>query len=229
MKPLSILLVAATEHEVIPLIKYLGDGLRKADHLQRFTTRTYNLDLLITGVGIPLTSALTSHYLALTKYQLAINAGICGAYNRNLSIGEVVYVSRDNFPELGVDNNGVFESVFDLGFLKANNFPFTQSRLLSCYKNDSEVLHDLKDVSANTVITCSGQDYKIEGLSKRTHADIESMEGAAFMLSCLLAKVSCIQVRSVSNYVEKRTLDNWNISLAINNLNTLLIAFLNSL
>lgn len=229
MKPLRILLVAATEHEVIPLIEYLGDGSEKADHLLRFTTRNYNLDLLITGVGIPLTSALTAHYLALTKYQLAINAGVCGAYNRNLSIGEVVYVSSDNFPELGVDNNGIFESVFDLGFLNSNEFPFDQNRLLSCFKKNSEVLHPLKDVSANTVNTCSGQEFKIEELSKRTHADIESMEGAAFMMSCILAKVSCIQLRSVSNYVEKRNPDNWKVSLAINNLNTLLISFLNSL
>jgi futalosine hydrolase len=38
--------------------------------------------------------------------------------------------------------------------------------------------------------------------------------------------VPCIQIRAVSNYVEKRNRDGWNIGLAIKNLNTFAIEFL---
>jgi futalosine hydrolase len=46
------------------------------------------------------------------------------------------------------------------------------------------------------------------------------MEGAAFFYACREAGVPCLQIRAVSNYVEKRNRDNWHIGLAIKNLNT---------
>jgi futalosine hydrolase len=39
--------------------------------------------------------------------------------------------------------------------------------------------------------------------------------------------IPCIQLRAVSNYVEKRNKDAWNIPLAIENLNKQLIAIIN--
>jgi futalosine hydrolase len=60
-----------------------------------------------------------------------------------------------------------------------------------------------------------------------SHAEIESMEGAAFLFACNQTKVSCRQIRAVSNYVEKRDRSKWNIPLAITNLNKVLIDFIN--
>jgi futalosine hydrolase len=48
------------------------------------------------------------------------------------------------------------------------------------------------------------------------------MEGAAFFYACLLAEVSFVEVRSISNYVEKRNRDNWKMTEAITNLNAVL-------
>jgi len=39
--------------------------------------------------------------------------------------------------------------------------------------------------------------------------------------------VPCMQIRAVSNYVEKRNRDAWQIGLAIKNLNTFASEFLN--
>jgi futalosine hydrolase len=41
--------------------------------------------------------------------------------------------------------------------------------------------------------------------------------------------VKCLQIRSISNYVELRNKENWNIPLAINNLNIELEKIINSL
>jgi futalosine hydrolase len=38
--------------------------------------------------------------------------------------------------------------------------------------------------------------------------------------------VPCIQIRAVSNYVERRNRDNWQIGLAIKNLNIFALEFL---
>jgi futalosine hydrolase len=45
------------------------------------------------------------------------------------------------------------------------------------------------------------------------------MEGATVFKVCEEMKVSCIQIRSISNKVEKRNKENWNLDLAISNLN----------
>ena len=45
------------------------------------------------------------------------------------------------------------------------------------------------------------------------------MEGAAVFKVCNFFNTPCIQLRSISNYVEKRNKKKWNIPLAIQNLN----------
>jgi len=53
------------------------------------------------------------------------------------------------------------------------------------------------------------------------------MEGAAFHYACLKEKVPYAEIRSISNYVEKRDRSKWNIPLAIKNLNDFFIVLLN--
>ena len=45
------------------------------------------------------------------------------------------------------------------------------------------------------------------------------MEGAAVFKVCSKFGVSCVQIRAISNIVEKRNKANWNMPLAIHNLN----------
>jgi futalosine hydrolase len=53
------------------------------------------------------------------------------------------------------------------------------------------------------------------------------MEGAAFFYACRQFNIPCLQIRAVSNYVEKRNRDNWDIPLAIKNLNNFAIELVN--
>ena len=46
------------------------------------------------------------------------------------------------------------------------------------------------------------------------------MEGAACFMVCNKFEISCMQIRSISNKVEKRNKENWDFPLAIKNLNT---------
>jgi futalosine hydrolase len=72
-----------------------------------------------------------------------------------------------------------------------------------------------------------GNEASIYKLGSRINAQIESMEGAAFFYACRQMEVPCMQIRAVSNYVEKRNRDAWQIGLAIKNLNTFAAEFLN--
>ena len=55
------------------------------------------------------------------------------------------------------------------------------------------------------------------------------MEGLAFYYVCYLLQKDCIEIRSISNYVEKRNKENWDIKGAIKNLNQTLFDLLESL
>ena len=74
----------------------------------------------------------------------------------------------------------------------------------------------VKGISVNKV---NGNQQGIDKVVQKYHPDVESMEGAAFLYACLTESVPCLQIRSVSNYVEIWDKDTWNIPLAVENLN----------
>ena len=77
----------------------------------------------------------------------------------------------------------------------------------------------MKKVKSITVNTVHGNKKSIAQIIKRLNPDIENMEGAAVFKVCNFFNTTCIQLRSISNYVEKRNKKKWNIPLAIQNLN----------
>ncbi len=84
----------------------------------------------------------------------------------------------------------------------------------------------LPQVSGITVNKVHGNKLSIKAIEQRLHPVTESMEGAAVFYCCEQAGIPCIQVRSISNYVEERNRGTWKIGLAIHNLNNWAIEFL---
>ena len=68
----------------------------------------------------------------------------------------------------------------------------------------------------------------IELAKKLFSPNVESMEGAAFFAACK-GLSNFTQIRSVSNYVEKRDKSKWQIQLAITNLNRKMLNVLTEL
>jgi len=66
-------------------------------------------------------------------------------------------------------------------------------------------------------------------LQNNTLCFTESMEGAAVAYVAVKQNIAAIQLRSISNMVEPRNRNHWNIQLALQNLNEVLFAFLSSL
>jgi futalosine hydrolase len=151
------------------------------------------------------------------KYDLAIDAGVAGSFGRNIPLGSVVNVVSDCFSELGAEDGNRFLTAEEAGFGASwiRNIQPENRKL----KNELSTIRKVKGITVNTV---HGNSSGIRKVFKKFGPDIETMEGAAFFLACTHEKIPCIQIRSVSNYVERRNRKNWKIDLAIKNLNLFL-------
>ncbi|WP_316790585.1 futalosine hydrolase [Pedobacter frigoris] len=207
MKPL---IVAATIPEIAILIANFN--LHEKEFIQ-----SPEFDILITGVGMTATAFALGKHLS-PKYNLVLNLGIAGSFDRSLSLGTVVNITTDEFAELGADDKTHFISIDELGFGKSK---------YSAYNNLlNDHITQLKKVNGITVNRVNGSEESIKSITDRLNPTTESMEGAAVLYCCEQTSTPCLQIRSISNYVEPRNRENWNIGLAIKNLNNWAIGFL---
>ena len=205
----KILIVSATAFEVQPTLAHFG--LQEADLVVH-----HNFDVLITGVGMTATAFALGKHLEPKKYASVLNVGIAGSFDQQLALGSLVSIKEDYLSELGAQDHDKFLTIDELGFGK-NNFHATAD------------IKDLLKVKGITVNTVHGNAKSIAEATSRFDPKTESMEGAAVFYACQQLQVPCAQVRSISNYVEPRNRSNWQIQLAIKNLNDWLISFLNYL
>lgn len=207
---MKILLVAATRAEIAFLATHFQ--LPEQDFI-----KTKEFDLLITGVGMTATAyALGKHLSA--KYKLVLNLGIAGSFDTNTPLATVVNVTSDEFAELGAENGDSFLSIDQLGFGKAR-FE-ARNNLLN---NNVDKLPKVHGITVNRV---HGNKSSISKVIEQCSPLTESMEGAAVLYCCEKESIPCLQVRSISNYVEPRNKERWQIGPAIKSLNDWAIGFL---
>lgn len=208
---MRILFVAATEFEISGFIES-----------QKSKVKSQNISFLITGVGMVATAFALGRELATNQYNLAINLGIAGSFDRDIALGDIIEITEDTIAELGAEDDATFLPISQMGFGESN---FKASKQLSTIYTGQSI----RQASAITVNTVHGNEESIQKIQQRLNVQIESMEGAAFFFACREAGVPCLQIRAVSNYVEKRNRDAWQIGLAVKNLNTFAMELLNSL
>ena len=176
--------------------------------------RISNLPILITGVGMVNTAINLTKELNENNYDLVINMGVSGSFSDEIKIGDVVEVIEDCFSEIGFEDGQIFSE-------------FSDFDIKTIYKVDGRTsLRKIKGITVNTVHSNENSIYNI---IERLHPDIESMEGAAVFKVCEEMKVPCIQIRSISNKVERRNKGNWDLDLSISNLNTEVEKIINNL
>jgi futalosine hydrolase len=231
---MQILIVSATVTEIRPFLDKLPVLARPSEQLTRYQYKDVNIDVLIPGIGMVPTAYYLGRQLAVQHYDFAVNAGIAGTFNKSLPLGSVVNVVEDCIPELGAEDGDNFLSVFDLGLADPDTYPFRggwlysdPAKIISLLKQERiSKLPQVKGITSNTV---RGNIDSIARIRKMAMADLESMEGAAFLYGCLADNVPCIQVRAISNRVEERDRSTWKLDLALKNLNRLLLDTLNDI
>lgn len=214
---LKILIVFATELEAERLLNELMKNKIPVSNGSNFNIKNLNVEIFISGIGIPLTTYSLTKKVISGKYDLIINAGICGSYNDDLIIGDCVSVILDEFADIGtVYGDNSFKTLFEEGLLEPDKKPFNSGKLYNPLKSNIDT--ELPKVTAITVNSVSGNKDQIKYRKEKFNPDIESMEGAAVAFVCLKEKVSLLQIRAISNKVEERNKDNWNIPFALDNL-----------
>ncbi len=215
---MRILVVAATSAEIVPFVAGLRFESERDSRVSRYTCGAHRVDLLTTGVGMVATAAWCSRVLATEGYDMALNLGVCGSFDRTLVPGSVVHVVSECLPELGAEDNGAFLTIQELKLLGDDEFPFQGGRMMNAAPPQNAVLRRLPPVDGITVNTVHGNEQSIAAVVERFRPHVESMEGAAFMYACLIHRLPCAEVRAVSNVVEKRNRSAWKIAEAIRGL-----------
>lgn len=221
---MHILVVSATRKEIEPVVARMNlEQQIIPSRLTRYNFLNHSVDVLITGVGILPSSFWLGKILSNGNYDLAINCGVAGSFSNALTLGEVVNITEDYLIEMGAENDAQFISLDAMQLIDAKDFPYTTLGVKSTYDFENPALTNIKKVNGITV-------NKVHGNTASIHRDMalyhslhgkpvvtESMEGAAFLFACIQEKVPCVQLRAISNYVEKRNTDTWKLDIAIKN------------
>lgn len=217
---MKILVIAATGAEIALSIKHIASIANEVKpHV--FEHNGHVIAFAVTGVGMVATTYNFTKKLVAEAYDLVIQAGIAGAFDRSITLGEVFLVRSDRLADMGAEDGDSFTDIFDLSLTEADAPPFTNKLLVNPYSAD-QLGMQLKEIDAITVNTVTGNHDSVERLQKQYPAALESMEGAAFHYVCLCEGVMFAQIRAVSNYIERRNRAAWRIESALVNLNEFL-------
>jgi len=216
---MTILFVAATEFEIGPLRKWLGENFGRKGN--SYVKGKLEIQLLVSGVGMVMTSYNLGRFFMQNKPSLTINAGVAGAFGDELNIGDVVNVIADRFADLGVEEaDGSFTDVHQMGLIPGTEAPFQNGILYNLSATEHDFLPKVNGITVNKV---HGTASSIRAIEDKYTPEIETMEGAAFFYACLMEDIKFLQIRAISNQVEPRNKENWDLGLAVERLNLVLI------
>jgi nucleoside phosphorylase len=162
----------------------------------------HDLTAHICGVGMAECAAATARALVGQRPGLAILAGVAGAYTDDIEVGETVVVTSETIADLGRWSGMVHDCCGECGEGK-----FTP--LFQKTYPVPVVPEGCKAVRSYTVDMAGG----LLAVAAPIEAEIENMEGAAFLAVCAALGVPAMEVRTVSNRVgEPVTVENLDLA-----------------
>lgn len=212
-----ILLLSATPFEIEPTVVWLrARATYEQENILQFSS--VEVEVLFTGVGLAASAyTLGKRFAAGPLPDMAIQAGIAGAIDRQLELGGVYQVTAECFGDSGAEAaDGSWLSLGDLGFHPGP--PHDKDELLQLL--DPAQTTPFPSVAGLTVAQTTGTETGLQRLKQRwPAAQVETMEGAPFFRACLEANLNPVSLRSISNYVEARNRENWKLRDSIEALN----------
>ncbi len=220
---MKILFVGATCFELYQFFENLKEAPNNTGPVFHYKWHDLDIDLIITGIGTTFTTYFLTKALNLCNYDLVINAGIAGSFRDELSIGTVVNVRSEQFCDFGIEDGDQIKTIFDAGFADPDEKPFHNCKLVNPHRYENLALTEVHGVTGNI---SHGTTTSINRIKQAFDPDIESMEGAAIFYVCLLEKVPFLEIRAISNFVDIRDTEKWDIPTALENLTNELFRFL---
>ena len=214
----NLLLVSATEIESSAIQSALGNA-KTTQHVGK-TVIVGNLcgwrcTLLHTGIGAVNAAHALTCQLEVQLPDLVIQVGIGGAYvPTGLPIRSVVLATEEIYGDVGVVTPEGWKPADEIGIPLVHGDPPHFNR----FPLDSQLVSTAAEICGArcgpfvTVSQCSGVQAVGDALHARFNALCESMEGAAAAHMCTLYDVPFLEVRGISNLVEDRQPNRWDIS-----------------
>lgn len=202
---MKILIVVATAQEIEPSLEWL---------------QSHGIDTLVTGVGMLSTVYTLTKKLQSEQYDVVINVGVGGILDQNLRLGEVYRITQDEVFQFGAEDRNRFIPIEELGFGRS----VFSERLPNVSIHHSIPIKIAQGITVNAV---HGSEDSIRYL-RQNYPDnlVESMEGAAVFFVAGREQLPVLQFRAISNYIEPRNRETWEMGLAIRNLHAFLRDFL---
>ncbi|HTL09396.1 MAG TPA: futalosine hydrolase [Chitinophagaceae bacterium] len=215
---MNCLVVAATHREITPLLAWLPTAAKAS----------VQPDILVTGIGLTATSYHLGQQLQIRHYDLVLQAGVAGCFNKNMALGTVVAVKAEAIADQGVMETVTWKTIFDMQLQAPSQFPYTRGWLLNPHKALLQKT-GLKAVKAVSVNQITSKKKMLAIYNDAFKPVAESMEGAALHYTCLMKGIPFLQLRAMSNYVGERNKKHWEMQAAITSLNKVLIQLLQQL
>ncbi|WP_276484977.1 futalosine hydrolase [Paraflavitalea pollutisoli] len=217
---MHILLTAATTFEIQPVTDYLKQPDQQG--------RSHTFHTCITGIGMMATTWQLAQSIRQQRPDYIIQAGIAGSFSPHFPPGRVVIVEREIVGDLGVEENGRFKDIFEMGLQREGNDPAAAQWLINPTASNWEG-QGLALVRGVTINEISTRPARIEHFQQNLSATVETMEGAALHYVGLQEDIPFVQLRSISNFVGIRDKQQWKMKEAITALNEQLINILKTL
>ncbi len=194
-----------------------------------FEGELHGTHVIFTHCGVGKVNAAHSATLVLENYDVdvLILFGIGGAYpDSSLKIGDIAIADSENYGEEGVMTKEGWSPMEYTGFPLLNNkkeyyntFPLDAKLAQIAVRASKDCGFDSKQGNFVTVSQCSGTRKCATLMKKRFNGLSENMEGAAAAHICAMYGVPMIEVRGISNIIEDRDMNKWDIEAAASNCN----------
>ena len=219
--PMKIVITAATTGEWMPTFLNINT-------LYTTDSKRFKVSFHQSGVGMLSTGVALTKLIYEEKPDLILQAGIAGTFDAKIELGKVVVVSDEMIGDLGVMEEGKWKDIFEMKLEKSSYPPYEKRRLPNQWMHQFNLLKlpEASSVSVNEITT---DDAHIYQLIKKYNPIIESMEGAALHYVCREINIPFLQIRAISNYVGERDKTKWQVKLAIDNLNEVLLELVEKL
>ena len=204
---MRMLVLAATEMELQQCRDYCHQIGKEG--LTRFRT---------VGVGAIAAAFHTYQYILECRPDIVLLVGIAGSFDKKITLGTTFLVRAEIQATTGVEENGAWKDVFDMGLVQKDQPPYQDGWLVNPFLENymGSGLPVANSISVDEITTSM---ERRQAYADKYQPVLESMEGAAFHFVCLQIGIPFLQIRSVSNYVGDRDKAKWDFSKALANLN----------
>ncbi len=191
-------------------------------------------DIIIMNTGIGKINAAHSATCLIERYPLKkiINIGVGGAYpGSGLNNGDIAIASKEIYGDDGVIDAEGWKSLKEIGIPlveSAGKKYFNEYPVCSIGAIRESPLQ-VKTGTFVTVSAVSGVQRRAKELEKRFDAICENMEGAAIAQVCALYNIPMYEVRGISNTTGVRDKRRWNMKLASENCQKLILNIIGDL